>query len=528
MTCKNNNILLIVVLLSFMLLQMRKKSDLRTTTSRYLCRDNCTRAQQQRWKQPFQVEIDEYVQSSARRGHFGAGTITTVNGSSWEYPALSVESLARSLRNKTIYIDGDSHVYYFTVQLLYFLKYLCPNKCRVGKSTSQSRPFEPTAQCPEGEESYYAMHPDVAKVWRPKIAFDHWLRFGKREGRKYECNCDDVTSGGANISAILEHEQLYSGVKEHYKSLWGNGQIRFDNCFPLEEKDQTKDDGTGETASYVTVQHSFYYDQVDSGEESILSSATRAKPTTDIAILDFAVMHRLHLFPVKDDRWGTEKMIRNLGPSMRFEEQIERTVNSVADAGAKCIFLKTPNTMCSVKDPSMERNFVREFYGNLDELDRGVFDEDSCRKRMEAWRSDMPDSYKSSFGELSRLDMCDATRLQAKGSELTNACVETVQKQLLREGKDMEYGDTHSLCSYRFAQTNVGQESRRDQFQHFVSTNQERYWRERNVKLIYFDFYQIVKDHDSYCQHADDSNHYGKLLPLQVKLITNIIGQHCS
>lgn len=474
MTCRNNNILKIVVLLSLMMgLMITNFADLRTT-SRYLWGDNCTRVQQQRWKQPFQVEIDDYIQSSARRGHFGAGTNTTANGSSWEYPALSVESLARSLRNKTIYIDGDSHVYYFTVQLLYFLNYLCPNKSRVGKSTSQS----------------------------PKSR--------------------------ANISAILEHEQLYSGVKEHYTSLWGNGQIRFDNCFPLEEKDQTKDDGTGETASHVTVQHSFYYDQVDSGEESILSSATRAKPTTDIAILNFAVMHRLHLFPVKDNHWGTEKMIRNLGPSIRFEEQIERTVNSVADAGAKCIFLKTPNTMCSVKDPSMERNFVREFYGNLDELDRGVFDEDSCRARMGAWRSEMPDSYKSSFGELSRLDMCNATRLQAKGSELINACVEIVQKQLLREGKDMEYGDTHSLCSYRFAQTNVGQESRRDQFQHFVSTNQERYWRERNVKLIYFDFYQIVKDHDSYCQYADDSNHYGKLLPLQVKLITNIIGQHCS
>ena len=491
-------------------------ADLRTTTSQYLWggvaevvvdddeqnSNNCTGVQQQRWKQPFQVEIDEYIQSSARKGYFGAGTITTVNGSSWEYPALSVESLTRSLRNKTIYIDGDSHVYYFTAQLLYFLDYLCPNKSRVGKSTPKSR---------------------------------------------------------ANIPAILEHEQLYSGVKQNYKSLWGNGQIRFDNCFPLEEKNRTKDDGIGETASYVTVQHSFYYDQVDSGEESILSSTnnaqrskkkkkkksanpnnndadiddrsrverTRAKPTTDIAILNFAVMHRMHLFPIKD-RWNTEKMIRNLGPSIRFEEQIERTVNSVADAGAKCIFLKTPNPMCSLKDPNMERNFVREFYGNLVELDRGVFDEDSCRARMGAWRYEMPDSYNSSFGELSRLDMCNATRLQSKGSELINACVETLHKQLFREGKDMEYGDAHSLCSYRFAQTNVGEESRRDQFQHFVSMNQERYWRERNVKLIYFDFYQIVKDHDNYCQYADDANHYGKLLPLQVKLITNIIGQHCS
>ena len=91
-------------------------ADLRTTTSQYLWggvaevvvddeeqnSKNCTGVQQQRWKQPFQIEIDEYIQSSARRGYFGAGNITTVNGSSWEYPALSVGSLTRSLRNKTI------------------------------------------------------------------------------------------------------------------------------------------------------------------------------------------------------------------------------------------------------------------------------------------------------------------------------------------------------------------------------------------------------------------------------------------
>ena len=38
------------------------------------------------------------------------------------------------------------------------------------------------------------MYPDVAKDWKLGIAFDHWSSLGKIEGRKYECNCDDVTS----------------------------------------------------------------------------------------------------------------------------------------------------------------------------------------------------------------------------------------------------------------------------------------------------------------------------------------------
>ena len=114
--------------------------------------------QQQRW-QPFQVEIDNYIESSERRHH--TGTIATTLIDPWEYPALSAESLALSLWNQTIYINGDYLSYYFAVLLLHCLDYLCENGVD-GKNSS------------------------------PPVT---------------------------DVKTILEKEALYSGVKEHYHHL---------------------------------------------------------------------------------------------------------------------------------------------------------------------------------------------------------------------------------------------------------------------------------------------------------------------
>ena len=178
--------------------------------------------QQKRW-QPFQVEINDYIESSERRHH--AGTIAAASIDPWEYPALSAESLARSLRNRTIYIDGDSLPYYFAVLLLHFLDYLCKNGVD-GKNPS------------------------------PPVT---------------------------DVKTILENEALYSGVKEHYHHLWGSGRKQFNRCFLRvgggendakdddEEKARTEDEAL---SSYVTVKHSFYYNQADSAEKLMLSTAS--------------------------------------------------------------------------------------------------------------------------------------------------------------------------------------------------------------------------------------------------------------
>ena len=452
--------------------------------------------QQQRW-QPFQVEINDYIESSKRRHH--TGTIATKSIDPWEYPALSAESLALSLRNRTIYIDGDSLSYYFAVLLLHCLDYLCENGVD-GKNPS------------------------------PPVT---------------------------DVKTILENEALYSGVKEHYYHLWGGGPKQFDRCFLRvgggandakdddEEKTITEDEAM---SSYVIVKHSFYYNQADSAEKSMLSTASannsevdEKQTTTDVAVLDFAILHRLHLFPIRDS-WTTEMMMANLGPSIKFEEQIKRTVDLASGAGARCVFLRTPNPICESKQPNGYL-VVREYYRNLEELDRRdnvVFDEEGCRDRIGAWKSRISDSVSSSWGKVDKTDLCNATRLRSKRFELETRCVEMISNQLIskrkKDGEKYNYGDddrgilqdVQALCSYRFSQTNIGLENRRGQIRHFVLTNQERYQRERNVKLIYFDWYRIVKDHDNYCQYTIDSVHYGSLLPVQLKLITNIISRHCS
>ena len=452
--------------------------------------------QQKRW-QPFQVEINDYIESSERRHH--AGTIAAASIDPWEYPALSAESLARSLRNRTIYIDGDSLPYYFAVLLLHFLDYLCENGVD-GKNPS------------------------------PPVT---------------------------DVKTILENEALYSGVKEHYHHLWGSGRKQFNRCFlrvgggENDAKDDDKEKARTEDevlSSYVTVKHSFYYNQADSAEKLMLSTASannsevnETQTTTDVAVLDFAAFHRLHLFPMRDS-WNTEMMMANLGPSIKFEEQIKRTVDLASDAGARCVFLRTPNPICESKQPK-DYWVIREYYRNLEELDRRdnvVFDEEGCRDRIGAWGGRISDSVSSSWGKVDKTDLCNATRLRSKRFELETRCVEMISNRLISErkkgGEEYNYGDDNrgtlqdvqALCSYQFSQTNIGIESRRGQLRRFVLTNQERYQRERNIKLIYFDWYRIVKGHDNYCQYTIDSFHYGSLLPLQLKLITNIISRHCS
>ena len=128
-------------------------------------------------------------------------------------------------------------------------------------------------------------------------------------------------------------------------------------------------------SSYVTVKHSFYYNQTDSAEKSMLSTASanssevnEKQTTTDVAVLDFAAFHRLHLFPIRDS-WNTEIMMANLGPSIKFEKQIKKTVDLASDAGMRCVFLRTLNPICEYKQPN---GFwvVLEYYRNLEELDR--------------------------------------------------------------------------------------------------------------------------------------------------------------
>jgi len=440
------------------------------------------------WQQ-FQVEINSYIDRSTLGGHRrGEINITTINGSSWEYSALSAESLASSLRNKTIYISGDSTIFDIADLLLLCLDHLCINGL-------------------EGNPN-------------PAI----------------------------NVKSMLDNEELYSGTypawSTMHENLWGSGEKQFNRCFFRDKKKATKK----EDVSFVTVKHSFYYKQRDSVEEKILArpvtgananasanahttnhTDTAISPATDIAILNFAVAHRLHLFPIKNG-WNTEMVIANLGPSIRFEEQIQKTVNLASEAGARCIILKTMNPICESEDKAIFR-LPREFYRNLEELSRngGTFDEEACYSRIDKWKDIVPD-YHSSLGNLSKTDLCNTTALRSKRSELEAGCVGTISNQLLEEGKGDEYNaeEIQTLCSYKFSQTNVGIESRRDQVQHFVQTNQERYLREHNVKVIFFDWYKIVKDHDNYCQYTKDTVHYGSLLPLQLKFITNIIGRHCS
>ena len=541
--------------------------------------------QQQRW-QPFQVEIDEYIRLSAQRGHAGAVRSSPRSSPrSWEYPALSAESLGRALRNKTIYVDGESFCYYLAVLLLHCLDYLCENGLD-GKN--------PT--------------PPLTNVKSMLL--------------------EDDTN---------EPMSLRSGRKEHYANLWGNGRNRFDRCFlhrGEKEKNFEGDENATTTkeeettsSPYVTVLHSFYYNQRDSAEDSILLPSRSTPPppppaagassnnnnfnnkvattTIDVAVLDFAAMHRLHLFPVKNG-WNTDKVLENIGPSLRFRNQIERTVKLASEAGAKCVFLRTPNPICESKDVGPYR-LAREFYRNLEELDRCgggnsvshrddddgsngsngndnnsngngtvalLFDEEGCRRRIDAWESGIPDVIESSLGVLRKTDLCNVTRLRSKRFELETRCVETITSKLrklnssssqssLEEEEEEEettantnddggggnekkefynYGNDddvenktiRKLCSYRFSQTNMGVESRRDQIRRFVLANQERYYRRReekkksSTKLIYFDWYRIVRDYDyDYCRYTEDSVHYGNLLPLQLKLITNIIARHC-
>mmetsp|Transcript_17495 Transcript_17495/g.18935 ORF Transcript_17495/g.18935 Transcript_17495/m.18935 type:complete len:624 (+) Transcript_17495:37-1908(+) len=521
--------------------------------------------QQQRW-QPFQVEIDEYIQLSAQRGHAGAIT-TTIDGgpsllssSQWEYPVLSEESLGRALWNRTMYIDGDSLSYYFAVLLLHCLDYVCENGLD-GKNP------------------------------RPPLT-----------------NVKSMLENNSNSNETL---LLRSGYKEHYANLWqrvrgqknafrwSSGQKRFDQCFLRgrhnkgDENNATTNEEEETSASYVTVQYSFYYNQRDSAENSILlpsssrsaaaagtnnsSSNNNNTTTTDVAVVDFDVFHRLHLFPMMDG-WNTEMVMGNLGPSLNFENQIETTVRLASNAGAKCVFLRTSNPICESKDNPRYR-LVREFYRNLEELDRddrrrdgngASFNEEACQTRIDAWGSSISDVVKSSLGGLRKTDLCNTTRLRSKQIELEMRCVEAMSKQLppsLEEEEEEEgtttaatkngsssekefyYGNNNNdsddnnvkilreLCSYRFSQINAGGvESRRDQMRQFALANQERYLREGNTKLIYFDWYKIVKDivhpdggddDDNYCRYTDDSVHYGKLLPVQLKLITNVIARHC-
>ena len=79
----------------------------------------------------------------------------------------------------------------------------CAEQNELSKDCGSCEPF---MECPEGEEAYFSMYPDVAEIW-PNTAFTHWYAFGRNEEREYKCNCRDsccdgliCSVGGACIS----------------------------------------------------------------------------------------------------------------------------------------------------------------------------------------------------------------------------------------------------------------------------------------------------------------------------------------
>ena len=81
-------------------------------------------------------------------------------------------------------------------------------------SVDQSRRFlsSKCGECPEGEEAYFRAYPDVAMKWKPRKAYHHWKRYGKSEGRHYNC-LDRVvqqnSSCGGRVKKCPEGEEAY-------------------------------------------------------------------------------------------------------------------------------------------------------------------------------------------------------------------------------------------------------------------------------------------------------------------------------
>jgi len=70
----------------------------------------------------------------------------------------------------------------------YSLIYMCVNWSPSHRFLSNTD-CKPVRECPEGEEAYFQAHPDVERIWKPRSAYSHWMRFGKSEGRHYICRC---------------------------------------------------------------------------------------------------------------------------------------------------------------------------------------------------------------------------------------------------------------------------------------------------------------------------------------------------
>ena len=163
----------------------------------------------------------------------------------------------------------------------------------------------------------------------------------------------------------------------------------------------------------MNVKYIFYYEQSDSNEQSLLNSTSSTTTRTDIAILDFSLWHRLHLFPASSVKWG--KLLRNIDSCVNFKQQIKKTVDLSRNAGAKFIFPSTTNPICETKDNGRYR-LIREFYRNIDKWDRGIFDEHEFKKKIisdnnkNAW---IP-SYTTRFGEVHKKELCNTTALHRK------------------------------------------------------------------------------------------------------------------
>ena len=63
-------------------------------------------------------------------------------------------------------------------------------------------------QCSEGEEAYFCTYLDVAKGWKPRSAYRHWKKYGKREGKHYICICSK------SEERVLPHNECSEPVKE--------------------------------------------------------------------------------------------------------------------------------------------------------------------------------------------------------------------------------------------------------------------------------------------------------------------------
>lgn len=243
---------------------------------------------------------------------------------------------------------------------------------------------------------------------------------------------------------------------------------------------------------------------------------------TDILFTNFALYWGMTMFPTK---WPAKYQYVATANVFLLDKHMMDVVNVAKETNAKCIFFRTPNPLCEMYRWG-EMQIINEFYHNLEDISLNRFNAAECAKKASAVDPLQDDRYGLS---LNRTELCDENILKEKGLEFASRCTEEVEKSLNYSAFDNAAEMLiHNTCTFQYSFTNIGVKNVRQSMMDFVEQNQGPLFLETGIKLILFDYHEIVRGVEDYCHYGHDTMHFPGLVPVQLNLLANIVDQHCT